>query len=167
MTYREVFTRFLADLSKFNQNELIIVTYDPTKNLLIYRQMNNLVMASYLCKFFLPKKRFRIGVLTQSGYNKLIYSLNELLKSTKIDNTELIPDLRPLGLDWYQYFNDVSIGYPQRVISLKFVTITNKFYTWLLCKHYNDNSKIIYNLAKNKINGKSNYSLRQSRRIFW
>lgn len=145
--YRDVFTNFVRDLSKFNPNELIIVTYDKSKHTLIFMQLNQVIMTPYLSPFFLPKRGFKIGVLTQSGYNKLMYNLNNLLGNTLLDKDELVPDLKELGIDWFRLFYDSRVPFPQKFISLKFVNVTNKFLTWLLCKYYNNNSRIIYSIV--------------------
>ena len=148
--YREIFTKFLKDLSKFNPNELIIVTYSKPEHLLIFRQVNHIVIAPYLSPFFFPKSGFKIGVLTQSGYNKLIYNLNQLLGTSLLDEEKLIPDIGILGLDWYRYYGNRRLPIPQKFISLKFVNVSSRLLTWLLCKFYNNNSRIIYNLVTNE-----------------
>lgn len=148
--HRDIFTNFLKDLSKLNPNELTVVTYDESKHLLIFRQINHMILASYLTPYFLPKKGFKVGVLTQSGLNKLMYNLNNLLGSNLIDNDQIIPDLQVLGLDWYRSYNSATLPSPQKYISLEFVNITSKFFTWILCTTYNNNSKIIYKAVKNE-----------------
>lgn len=150
--YRGVFTSFTKDLSKFDPNELIIVTYDKSSHLLIFRQINHIVAATYLSPYFFPKKGFRVGVLTQAGYNKLLYNLNTLLRDSTLDEGKLIPDIGILGVDWYRHFNKKALPTPQKTISLKFVNVTNRVMTWLLCRFYNNNSRIIYKLVINEKN---------------
>lgn len=148
--YRELLQKFVRDLSTLDKNELTIVTYDKSKHLLCYRQANKLVMAPYLSPFFMAKKGFKIGVLTQSGYNKLLYNLNQLLGSSMLDKEQLVPDIGILGMDWYRYYGTALMPYPTKFISLEFVNITNRFLVWLLCKTYNNNSKIAYTVIMNE-----------------
>jgi hypothetical protein len=93
MTYRDIFTRLRSDLGKFNPNELIIVTYDEMKHTLQFSQLNQVMIASYLSPYFLPKKGFKMGVLTQHGLNRLLYGLDTLLGNHLIDNLDYIPNL--------------------------------------------------------------------------
>lgn len=153
MTYREVFTKFGSDLSHLNPNELTIVTYQPEDHTIAFRQVGHVFIASYLSLFFLPKKKFRIGVLNQSGLNKLIYNLSQLLKNELIDKLELVPDLEELGTGWYRIY-DRHEPIPQKVIDLKYCNITSKFWTWVVCRFFNTNSKMLYKLAKSEIKKK-------------
>jgi len=142
--YRDVFSTYLKDLNTLDQNEIVLVTYDKTKNLLEYRQLNKIILVPYLSPFFLPTRSFKIGALTPSGLANLKWNLTKLLSDNLIDNDHLVPDIKTFGLDWYRYFNDVTMPLPQIYISLKFVTITSRFWTWVTCMRFNNTSKIIY-----------------------
>jgi hypothetical protein len=150
LTYRDVFTKFGSDLTHLNPNELTIVTYQPKDHTIAFRQVGYYFIASYLSPFFLPKKKFRIGVLNQTGLNKLKYNLSQLLKNEAIDKLELVPDLEELGTGWYRIF-DRNVPIPQKVIKLNYCNITGKFWTWITCNFYNTNSKLLYKLAKSEL----------------
>lgn len=143
MTYRDIFTRLRSDLGKFNPNELIIVTYDEMKHTLQFSQLNQVMIASYLSPYFLPKKGFKMGVLTQHGLNRLLYGLDTLLGNHLIDNLDYIPNLMPLCTEWYRYYG-ADNPVPEIAIKLKYVNVTSKFYTWFLCTRFNSASKTLY-----------------------
>lgn len=150
MTYREVFTKLSADLSKLNHNELTLVSYKKESHSLIFRQVGVIFIASYLSPFYLPLSGFKFGILTQNGLAKLEYQLSELLKDESIDDLKLIPDLRKLGTSWYRLYTKSSIVSPQEVINLNYCNITSKFWTWLTCRFYNANSRILYKVVSSE-----------------
>lgn len=150
-TYREVFGQLAADLAKFDPNELIIVTYDRDQHLIQFNQMNQVIMAPYLSPYFLPKKGFKVGVLTQNGLNKLRYSLQRLLKGNDLDDLKFTPDMVKLGTDWYRCYGDPKLPTPERLVSLNYCNVSDRLMVWILCKYYNDNSRILYKLATRKV----------------
>lgn len=157
---RDTFTRFLKDLNKLNPNELVIVTYDEDSHCLIFRQLNNIILAPYLSLFFLPKKGFEVGVLTQNGLNKLKYNLTSLLGNNLIDNYSVIPNIGVLSTTWWRNYPSDGLYVPQKYITLDYCNIKSKVLTYFLCRYYNNNSKLIYKIAKNefKNKGKGNKS---------
>jgi hypothetical protein len=146
-TYRAIFEKFQREMSLFNPNELILVTYDDKNHNLQFTQLNRTIIASYLSPFFLPKKRFKFGILTQSGYNKLMYNLQQLLGNELIDRLRYIPDLVELGTDWYRHLGP-DLPVPEKFISLNYVNVTNKWMVKYLCNRYSNSSKILYKMAK-------------------
>jgi hypothetical protein len=144
-SYRETFTKLQNDLEKFNPNELILVTYDKTAHHLILSQIGQSIVLSYISPYFLPKKGFKLGVLNQRGLADLKYNLQELLKNNLIDEGIYIPDLMENQTDWYRFFGSASQApIPEKIISLKYVNITAKFWVKYTCMHYNHNSKLLY-----------------------
>jgi hypothetical protein len=144
MTYREVFTKLNRELTKLNPNELTLVTYDKSNHQLQFSQMGRVIIATYLSPFFLPKKKFKIGVLTPPGLNKLLYGLQELLKDESIDNMKYIPNLKELGTEWYRIFSNDRIPSPQVAIKLQYVNVTNRLLAKFLCYRFNPISKLLY-----------------------
>ena len=148
--YRDVFTKLARDLDKLDPNEISIVTYDKSHHLLTYRQLNQIISIPYISPFYLPKKNFKIGALTQKGLMDLKISLTKLLSSSELDQDLLIPDLQVLGLNWYKTFNDVTLPTPQIFINMKFVNVVGSFMIWLLCQFGSNNAKIIYRSLVNE-----------------
>lgn len=144
MTYREVFTKLLSDVSRLDSNEPTIVTYDLDSNCLTLRQLKSTIMIPYINSYFFVKKRFNIGILTQNGLKDLIYNLTKLLNSNDLDNFNLIPDIRILGTSFYKYYSNPELIGPQELITLKYVSITNKLLVRYYCKMYNNDTRLIW-----------------------
>jgi hypothetical protein len=152
MRLREIFTKLRTDLSTLNPNELVLVYYDELKHELSFRQLNVVILTPYISPYFLPKKKFKLGVLTQLGLNKLMYNLEQLLSSTLIDEGLYIPNLQTLSTGWYRFFKSVTIPGPQKTLELNYCNVTNRFVVRWLCNHYNNNSKVIYKSIMRSIN---------------
>lgn len=148
--YRDVFTKLARDIDKLDPNEVTIVTYDKSHHVLTYRQLNLVISIPYMSPYYLPKKGFKWGALTQSGLLKLKVALSKLLSSSDLDQDLLVPDLQIFGLDWYKTFNNVTLPTPQVFINMKFVNVTGSFMTWILCHFGSNNSKIIYKSLVNE-----------------
>lgn len=150
MTIREVFTQFQNDLRKLNQEELTIVTYDKDDHTLTYRQFGKVFTATYLRLFYKPSSSFKIGVLTPHGYVELINAIQKLIADESVDLDQIIPDIQPLGTDWYRCFNDRYLPTPEKYISLKYVNVTGEIWSWIVCHWFNENSRILYKFIKNE-----------------
>lgn len=156
MTYREIFTKLLSDLSKLNPNEVTVVTYNAATHQLTYRQFGTLIMLDYLRPLYLGRSKSATRALTQNGLARLKYSINELLKDQTIDEYKLTPDIKPFGTDWYTCIPGKFGNRPTRVLSLSYVNIKNGLMTRFLCNQFNDNSRLTYKVARNEQKGKGN-----------
>lgn len=148
--YRDVFTKLAKDIDKLDPNDITIVTYDKSHHTLTFRQLNLVISVPYISPYYLPKKGFEWGALTQNGLMKLREALSKLLSSSELDQDLLVPDLQVLGLNWYKTFNNVTLPTPQLFISMKFVNVTGSILTWMLCKFGSNNSRIIYDALVNE-----------------
>lgn len=148
--YRDVFTKLARDIDKLDPNEITIVTYDKHHHTLTYRQLNQVISIPYMAPYFLPKKGFKWGALTQSGLMNLKVALAKLLSSGELDQDLLIPDLQVFGLNWYKTFHNVTLPTPQIFINMKFVNVMGSFMTWMLCHFGSNNAKIIYKSLVNE-----------------
>lgn len=149
-TYREIFSKLASDLAKFDSNELIIVTYDKSQHLLQFNQMTISIMVPNISPYFIVNKKFKVGVLTQNGLNKLRHNLQKLLRGNELDDLKYTPDMVYLGTDWYRCYGDPKLPTPEKVISLNYCNVRDRLMVWILCKYYNDNSRILYKLATKK-----------------
>lgn len=149
ISYLDYFSKLGSDIDKLDPNELTIVTYDKDRHELTFNQVGRVIVVGYISQFFLPKKRFRRGVLTPTGRNELISSINKL-QSEKINLEEgqMIPDIRPLGTDWYRLYRGTNLKSPQKSIEMKYVNITNPIITWITCRLFSPMSKILYKATK-------------------
>lgn len=160
MTYREVFSKLLADLTKLDQSDPVIVTWDTDSKCLVLRQVKLVIIVPYLNKFCFIKPRFRIGVLTQVGLGVLISELNKLLSTNDLDNLELVPHIEILGTSFYKCYPNPELIGPQRLITLKYVSLTNRLLVRLYCKSYSNGTRLIwksyknFNKMKHKLNNK-------------
>lgn len=147
ITFRDYLTKFNTDLSKLNPNELTLVIYDETNHTLQYSQLGYTFIATYLSPLFIPKKKFKYGILTQPGLTQLRYELGELLKNNLIDDLQYIPSIGKLKTSWYRILGSNS-RVPSNLYTLNYVTITNKLLAKLLLRFFNGSSKTLYNLVK-------------------
>lgn len=153
--YRELLSKFQIDLSRFNPNELIVVSYDHKISQIQFTQMNHVVIPTYMNNLIRVPKRFKVGVLTQNGLNKLQYTISQLLKDERIDNLIYTPEIKNYSINWLQFFvgNTKETSGLRVVQSLIYVNVTNRLVSKWLCRQY-PYSKIIYTLAisSNKLN---------------
>lgn len=141
--FKEILIRLNNDVLKFNQNEPIIVTYN---NGLEFRQVGITLMLDYLSPYYLVKKGFKFGILTQQGINSLLYNLQQLIVDQRIDSGDINLSLSEMSLVFYKYFgfgNPKLIG-PQKFKVLRLVNVTSNWIAKLYCKFYNENTKILY-----------------------
>jgi hypothetical protein len=150
MTLRETFTLLRNDLSKFNQNEPIVVSYNVTRHELTFHQLNLTVQVPYIGLFFLPKKKFKVGVLSQLGYNKLCRQLDELLANNLIDDFVYLPRAEILGTSFYRILKDRNLAVPSKVFHLDYVNVKSSILCWYLCTRYSEKTKLTYKLIKNE-----------------
>ena len=139
MEIRPILTKLNDELSQLNQSEPVIVTYNKK---LEYLQMNKVLSLEYLNPYFLVKKGFKFGVLTQIGLNRLIYNVQQLLSTSDIDLGITNLSMGKLSMDFYRYFGYTFDG-PQLFKKLEFVNIKSRWISRLYCKLFNENTRLI------------------------
>lgn len=143
MTLKEILIRLNNDLTKLNKNEPTIVTYN---NGLEFRQVGLTLMLDYLNPYFLVKKGFKFGILTQQGLNSLMYNAQQLIVDSMINSGDINLSLTEMSITFYKYFgisNPNLVG-PQKFKELVLVNVTSNWIAKLYCKFYNNNTKILY-----------------------
>lgn len=148
--YRSVFENLYRDLNRFDQSEPVMVTYDIDTHTLTFRQLNQVIVATYLSPFFFKKKGFKLGVLTQLGLTRLITDLEKLIGSTQLEEETVVANIGVLSTEFYRYFRTSQFSGPKCILKLRYVTITSKFITWIFCKIFSSHSKLVYELIKNE-----------------
>jgi len=157
---KETLVRIHEAMCGFKATEPIIVEYDKSTHILIYRQVHKIVRATNLTPYFLPKKRFKLGILTSSEYNYLMQGLGQLIQDPDLDK-ECGPisfSIDKLQLKVYKSYNDRRLPGPQLCFNFKFANITDPFFMWLMMKFYSLETKRIYKMLKSerKLNEKEN-----------
>lgn len=157
---KELILKFHNDLTGFNSEVPIVVTYDKSNHALTYRQLNRMVMIPYLRPYYLSKKNFRFGILTSTGYIELMKGLQALLQDSDIDKEggSVAFSIGELCINTYKTYKSVSLVGPQKYINLKLVNITSEFLSKWIMKFYSNETRTLYKLIKNewKTNSKSN-----------
>lgn len=148
---REILERFHNDLSQFRTDCPILVTYVESTHELVYSQFNKVVIIPYLKNFYLRKKGFTYGVLTQNGRLELLKSIKLLVENylPLLESDKLVPSVEKLRLDFYGIENQYrKRPYPQKVISLELVTFSNKFISKLYLSIFSAESKLLLKNGK-------------------
>lgn len=148
--FKDILVRLNNDLSKLNANEPTIVTYNGGLEL---RQVGITLMLDYMNPYFLVKKGFKFGVLTQRGMNDLRYGLQQLIFDRSIDTGDINLSMSEMSLVFYKYFGNIGNGLvgPQKFKVLNLVNVTSKWIAKIYCKLYNENTRILYkSILKNK-----------------
>lgn len=147
---REILLKFYNDLSGFNGESPIIVTYDESTNILTYRQLNKLVMVPYMRFFYLSCKGFQIGVLTPQKFVHLMKTLQTLIQDDGLDNRMTVMSIKKLGIEFYKSYASKLLSGPQRFANLELVSLKSRFLVWFIMKFYSYETKTLYKLLKNE-----------------
>lgn len=153
---REVLLKFYNDLSGFNGETPIIVTYDESTNVLTYRQLNKLVIVPYMKLYYLSCKGFKIGVLTPHGFVNLMKTLQTLIQDDGLDNGMTVMSIKKLGIEFYKSYASKLLSGPQRFANLELVSLKSRFLVWFIMKFYSYETKTLYKLLKNERKQNSN-----------
>lgn len=143
---------FYKDLSEFDQNKPVLVTYNPTDHTLSYHQLGKTVICTYMVNYYFNKSKFKIGVLNQVGLNKLRQNIMDLVANQLMIDGELSTCIGNLSIDFYQFFRTKYYVGPQKIKTLKLVNVTNRFWVWFICNHYSPELKTLYKLLKSQLN---------------
>lgn len=143
---REILERFHNDLSRFRDDCPILVTYRESTHELIYSQFNITIIVPYLKNFYLRKRGFTYGVLTQNGRLELLKSIKLLIENylPLLESNKLVLSIEKLRLDFYGIENQYrKHPYPKKVISLELVTFSNRFLSKLYLNMFSTESKLL------------------------
>jgi len=150
MTILERIIRLNNELNQLDENKPILVSYDSKNHDLRFHQLNRTIILSYISPLYLNSKNIKIGVLNQFGFNQLKSSIMDLLASSDFHEGELIPHIEELGISFYKFIRTGNHARPEKVITLKFMNITSKFWVWINCKYHSNELLILYKIIKDE-----------------
>ena len=152
---KETFFKFHSDMSQFSEEKPVVVTYDESTHILTYRQLDNTISIPYMRPYYLQKKNFKLGILNQQGLLDLINKLKILIDDRELDKEggTIMYQIDKLCLKVFKtYYNpklNTVINIPQNYLDIKFVSITNPFFVWLIMKYQSYELKSMYKSIKN------------------
>jgi hypothetical protein len=138
------------DLCGFNQNMPIVVTYDYKTNIFTLRQLNKIVMLSYMKYYYLSDKSFKIGILTSDGYKKLMSEVMKLIQDSSMDTPSIVMSAEKSRIKFYKTYQTGLLFGPQLYVDLNFADIRSKLAVWMIMMWSSNETRTLYRLMKNE-----------------
>lgn len=135
----ELLTRFYNDLTKLDPGEPTIV-YDKN-GCLNYMQVGITIATPYLNHLIIMNKRFRYGVITVTGFSRLMQNLITMISDQSLSSGSYSTSVSESKLEFYKCF--MGLRYPQKFCTIEFVEFTNPIICSMYLKRFSDKSKII------------------------
>lgn len=149
---RDLLIKFHNDLVTLSPTKLTYVSLDLATNTLSYHQVGKVVMIPYMSHTFLPKK-FKVGILTQSGLSRLVDTLSTLIQIPDYVKLGVMTSLNTLQLDFYRPYVSLNLRSPQVFESIRYVSVTSRVYVNILTWMADRESKLLLkSIRKDNLN---------------